>query len=242
MRRLVMIALLPLIACSQPSRGSDTAGETSGATKSTSRLYDLSGFTAVAARGPDDVDVRTGSGFSVRAEGPSAQLDRLRITRDGDSLRIDRKPNTGLHWGDSGHVKIFVTMPRITAANLVGSGDIAIDRVDGDRFRLDSQGSGDVAIGTLGAESAELLLAGSGALTASGDVRRLAIQLSGTGDVDAAGLKAGGATVAVSGTGDVRVTVDGAAQVTASGTGDVDLGPKARCTIRKGGTGEVRCG
>jgi hypothetical protein len=242
MRRLVMIALLPLIACSQPSRGSDAAGDASGAGRGASRLYDLTGFTAVALRGPDDVDVRTGSGFSVRAEGPSAQLDRLRITRDGDFVRIDRKPDTGLHWGDSGHVKIFVTMPRITAADLVGSGDLAIDRIDGDRFRLGSQGSGDIAIGTLAAESADLSLAGSGAVTARGDVRRLSVQLSGSGDVDAAGLKAAAGTVAVTGTGDVRLTVDGAAQVTAAGTGDVDLGPKARCTIRKSGTGDVRCG
>jgi len=242
MRRLVMIALLPLIACSQPSRGSDAAGEASGAAKGTSRLYDLAGFTAVAVRGPDDVDVRTGSGFSVRAEGPSAQLDRLRITRDGDFVRIDRKPDTGLHWGDSGHVKIFVTMPRITAADLVGSGDLAIDRIDGERFRLSSRGSGDVAIGTLGADAADLSLAGSGALTARGSVRRLSLQLSGTGNVDAAGLRASAATVAVVGTGDVHVAVDGAAQVTASGTGDIDLGPKARCTTRKSGTGDVRCG
>jgi len=242
MRRIVLIALLPLIACSQPSQGSGSAGTDQSSATGTSRIYDVAGFTGVTLRGSDDVDVRVGSGFSVRAEGPAKQLDLLRITRDGNALKVDRKPNTGLHWGDSGHVKVFVTMPRIVAADLVGSGNLAIDHVEGQAFRLNSQASGDVAIGTLGVDSADLSISGSGGLTAKGDVRRLAVALTGTGDVDAAGLKAAAATVSLLGTGNVRAAVTGPAQVSSTGTGDVDLGPGARCTTQKTGTGEVRCG
>lgn len=241
MRRVVLIALLPLIACSQPSEGSDAAA-TPVAGTGTSRIYDVAGFTGVALRGSDDVDVRVGSGFSIRAEGPAKQLDLLRITRDGDMLRVDRKPTNGLHWGESGNVKVFVTMPRIVAADLVGSGNLAIDHIDGQRFRLGSRGSGDVAIGTLGVEAADLTLAGSGALHANGKVRRLSLVVSGSGDVDAGGLQADTATVSATGTGDVRAVVTGTAQVSVAGTGDVDLGGKARCTMRATGTGEVHCG
>jgi hypothetical protein len=242
MRRVVLIALLPLIACSQPSEGSNATAAAPVAGPGTSRIYDLAGFTGVALRGSDDVDVRVGSGFSVRAQGPAKQLDLLSITRDGDMLRVDRKPTNGLHWGDSGPVKVFVTMPRIVAADLIGSGNLAIDHVDGQRFRLGSRGSGDVAIGTLGVEAADLTLAGSGALHANGKVRHLSLTVAGSGDVEAEGLQADVATVSATGTGDVRAVVTGTAQVSATGTGDVDLGGQARCTTRKTGTGDVHCG
>lgn len=242
MRHAFLIALLPLAACSQPSAGSDRATATAGPGGGASRLYDVAGFTGIALRGPDDVDVRVGSGFSVRAEGPAKQLDRLRIARDGDVLRIDRASMDGLDWGASAPVKVFVTMPRIATADLVGSGDLAIDRVEGQSFRLDASGSGDVAIAALGVDSADLTLAGSGALHAKGDVRRLSIAAAGSGDVDAGGLKAGSAIVSAAGTGSVRVVVTGSAKVSATGTGDIDLGAQARCTTRASGTGVVRCG
>ncbi|MDF0488113.1 DUF2807 domain-containing protein [Sphingomonas sp. H39-1-10] len=238
MRFASLIALMALVACS-PAEDRDAAAATGGGT---SRIYEVAGFNGVALRGSDDVDIRVGSGFSVRAEGPAAELDALRIVRDGDVLSIGRKQAFGFQWGDKAHVKIFVTMPRITSADLTGTGDLAIDRVEGERFRLHSQGSGDVAIGTLGVESADLTLSGTGGLSAKGSAHQLKIDLTGSGDVDAAGLKATNATVSVLGTGSVRATVEGPARVSVTGTGDVDLGPAARCSTTNTGTGEVRCG
>ena len=239
MRSASLIALLALTACSPAKDRNPGVAATSGGT---SRIYEVAGFTGVSLRGSDDVDVRVGSGFSVRAEGPAAELDTLRIVRDGDMLSIGRKPSSSFHWGDTAHVKIYVTMPRITTADLSGTGDLAIDRVEGERFRLDSKGSGNIAIGALGVESADLSLSGTGTLSAKGSARQLKIDLAGTGDVDAPGLKAASATVSVLGTGNVHATVDGPARVSATGTGDIDLGPAARCTTSNTGTGEVRCG
>lgn len=239
MQSASLIALLALAACS-PAKDRDPGVAATGG--GTSRIYEVAGFTGVALRGSDDVDVRVGSGFSVRAEGPVAELDTLRIIREGDMLRIDRKDSNVFHWGEQAHVKIFVTMPRITTADLTGTGDLAIDRVEGERFRIDSKGSGDIAIGALSVQSADLSLSGTGMLTAKGSARQLKIDLTGSGDIDAPELKAARATVSVAGTGDVHATVDGPAQVSVTGTGDVDLGPAARCTTSTTGTGEVRCG
>lgn len=239
MRSASLIALLALTACS-PSKDRDPGAATTGG--GTSRIYEVAGFTGVALRGSDDVDVRVGSGFSVRAEGPVAELDTLRIVREGDVLRIGRKDSSSFHWGDTAHVKIYVTMPRITTADLSGTGDLAIDRVEGERFRLDSTGSGNIAIGTLGVEAADLMLSGTGELSAKGSARQLKIDLTGSGDVNAPDLKAASATVSVLGTGNVHASVDGPAQVSVTGTGDVDLGSAARCTTTNTGTGEVRCG
>ncbi|CAN5335803.1 hypothetical protein BH10PSE15_BH10PSE15_11490 [soil metagenome] len=239
MRSVILIALASLAACSSPGAADSRAPASGGGT---SRLYQVAGFTGIALTGSDDVDVRTGSGFSVRAEGPAAELDKLRIARDGDTLRIGRKDSTGIQWGDSARVKVYVTMPRITAADLTGTGALAIDRVEGERFRLASQGSGDTAIGTLGVEMADLSLAGTGGLAAKGSARQLKFDVTGTCDLDAAGLKASRATVSVVGTGNVHVAVDGPATVSVTGTGDVDLGPAAHCATTRTGTGDVTCG
>mgnify|MGYP001120322197 CR=1 FL=1 len=232
MRILALSLLLPLAACNSGD-SIDTRNAIPASGSGSARTYAAADFTAVDLRGPDDVDVRVGSAFSVRAEGDSATLDRLVIARDGGKLRIGRK--TGFfHWGSSGKVKVFVTMPRITAGALAGSGDLTIDRVDGSDFHGSLAGSGNMKIGRLAAETSALSIAGSGSITVDGgDAARF---------ITAAKLAAREASVDIAGSGSVKATVDGPAQVSIMGSGDVDLGAKAKCDVHKVGSGEVRCG
>ena len=240
MRALPLLLVLPLAACSfgGDDGGSGVAGSGSGAT----RTFAVADFTGIALRGSDDVDVRVGTGFSVRAEGPSAELDRLKIERVGDTLRIGRRNRTGFSWGSSDSVKVFVTMPRIAAATIAGSGDMTIDRVEGQRFDGDTAGSGDLNVAMLAVREAKLSIAGSGGMALKGSADRLTVDIAGSGDVDAAGLKANGATVSVMGSGGVSADVTGAATVSVMGSGDVDLGKGAKCATSKMGSGEVKCG
>jgi len=211
------------------------AGTGTGGTRS----YAVADFTSVDQRGPDDVDVRVGTGFSVRAEGDPDVLDRVRIARDGDRLRIGRA--SGFNLG-SGGAKIYVTMPRIGGASLAGSGDMAIDRIEGATFGGDIAGSGNLRLGRVELDTLKLSIAGSGSIAASGQAATVGISIAGSGDVDAGGLQASGAKIDIAGSGSVRAAVDGEAKVTIMGSGDVDLGPKARCKTTKMGVGDVRCG
>lgn len=241
MRILPLALLLPLAACSvtgDAGSSSDGIGTGSG----TSRTYPIADFTGIDLTGADDVDIRVGTGFSVRAEGPSTQLDRVRIVRAGDTLRIGRVNASGFTWGDGGQVKVYVTMPRIVAAASAGSGDIRIDRVDGQRFSGALAGSGSLDIAALAAATAELLSQGSGGMTVKGNVGALTVNVAGSGEVDGSGLTARSATVSVAGSGDVKARVAGPATVTVMGSGNVDLGSGAKCTVSKMGSGEVRCG
>jgi hypothetical protein len=240
MRALMLVLIVPLAACSVDSDASrpGVAGSGSG----TTRTFAVADFTALSLRGSDDVDVRVGTGFSVRAEGPSKELDKLKIERVGDTLRIGRKNRNGFSWGSSDDVKVFVTMPRIAAATIAGSGDMAIDRVEGERFVGDTAGSGGLNIAMLGVREAKLSMAGSGNMTLKGSAERLTIDIAGSGDIDASGVKATAAAVAVMGSGGVRADVTGTATVSVMGSGDVDLGKGAKCSISKMGSGEVTCG
>ncbi len=226
--------LLPLAACDHAGAG--VVGTGSGP----ARQFAVADFTAVATTGSDDVDVRTGGGFSVRAEGDPAVLDHLRIVRKGDTLEIGRQP--GWHPTVTGSAKVFVTMPRIAAAGVAGSGSIVIDKVTGGGFKGNSAGSGDLTVHALAVDSLGLSIAGSGDMAMTGHARSLDVSVAGSGGVDGAGLDARTASINVVGSGGVRARVDGAATVAMMGSGSVDLGGKARCSVTKMGSGSVTCG
>jgi hypothetical protein len=232
---MVLAALLPLVACG--NNGDDgKPGIAPGGTGST-RTYDVRDFDAVRLSGSDDVDVRVGGGFSVRAEGDPKILDRLKITRDGRRLTITRRWSSG-----SGTARVYVTLPALTAAAVDGSGDLRVDQVRGAAFDAGIAGSGNLTVAQLAVAQLRLAIDGSGAIAARGEARQLAVQSNGSGDVDAPGLTVRTATVQSSGSGDVHVAVRGTATVQSNGSGDVDLGPDSRCTVRKAGSGDVRCG
>ena len=239
MRTISMMILLGLAACSGEKgdeRGPGVAGSGSG----TSRTYAVADFDGVALEGGDDIDVRVGSGFSVRAEGPSDQLDQLRIVKDGDRLDVGRRK--GMSWGGHDRVKIFVTMPRIAAATISGAGNMSVDRAEGTDFTGTIAGSGDLDVTAVAVDRATVSIAGSGNLKAAGTAGMLAIEIAGSGDVAAPGLVAQRGEVSISGAGNVHAQVEGPAKVSILGAGDVDLGPKAKCTVSKMGVGEVTCG
>lgn len=237
---LAVAAAFSLAACHVG--GDDDKGSAIDASGSgTSRTYPATGFTDVALRGSDDVDVRVGSGFSVRAEGPSDELDKLRIAIDGDTLVVGRKRNM-LTWGDKAKAKIFVTLPRIAQGVVMGSGDMAIDRAEGATFEGVIAGSGSMSIAALAVDAAELSIAGSGDAQVAGSARQLKINIAGSGSLRGTGLRAQGAEVAIAGSGDVTARVAGPAKVSMLGSGDVDLGPEATCTVHKAGSGKVSCG
>ena len=240
---LIALTALPLIACNGDATvgqksGTVVAGEGSGGARS----YAARDFARVELRGSDDVEVSTGSDFSVRAEGDPATLDEIEIRIDGDRLIVGRKDRPGWNWGSEGaDVRILVSMPTIRGGTLAGSGDLTINRAGGD-FDGDLAGSGDLTIGILQGGRADFSLAGSGTIAASGQIDRLDLSIAGSGDFDAPGLTANGADITIAGSGDTRARVNGDASVTILGSGDVDLGPNARCKTSIMGSGEARCG
>jgi hypothetical protein len=244
---LLAAAVVPLSACHGHGHDSDATPGIQGSGTGTTRSYQAADFTAVELRGSDDVDVRTGAAFSVRAEGPSEELDKLKITRVGDTLRIGRIGHDGLSWDDFGHhdrqhVKIYVTLPRLAEASIAGSGDMTVDKVEGAKFAGTSAGSGNLVVGALAVDSADLSIAGSGDVTVKGSAKQLEIDIAGSGSVDGTGLTAQGAKVSIAGSGGARAEVTGPASVSVMGSGDVDLGSGAKCTTSKMGSGDVHCG
>ena len=241
MRAYVFAALLPLAACGNFG-GDDEGAGVQPTGSGNARTFAVSDFSRVELAGPDNVDVRVGTAFSVRAEGDEAQLAKLKVEVVGDRLKVGRQKRSGFSWSSGEGVRVYVTMPRITAADLAGSGNLSVDRAEGASFVGDLAGSGNLSVGTLAVRDAKLSIAGSGNIRAGGSAETLKIDIAGSGDVAAEGLTAGGANVSIAGSGNVRATVAGDAKVSIMGSGDVDLGERARCSTTKMGSGTVRCG
>ncbi len=240
MLKWIMIAALPLAACG--SLHQETA-ETNGVTPSgsgASRSYAVADFTGVELRGPDNVDVKVGGPFSVRAEGDPGQLDQLVVERVGDQLRVDRKHGLHWDWHDGKPVRVFVTLPSLKQASLAGSGDMTVDKASGD-FDGSVSGSGNLRVGAISGGSTSLSIAGSGGLVAGGAADKLHLSIAGSGDIDATGLKANSGEVSIAGSGNVRATVAGPVDVSLMGSGDADIKGGARCSVSKLGSGEAHC-
>jgi hypothetical protein len=243
MRLFPLIAALPLAACSFSSNAADNKPGLPGSGSGTTRTFAATDFDQVDLRGSDDVDIRVGTGFSVRAEGPSSELDKLKIEKIGNTLKVGRINNSSFHWGGRHEgVKVFVTMPRIAQAGVAGSGNLSIDRVEGQSFTGETAGSGNMTLAALNVQTGKFSIAGSGDMNLTGSAKQLTMEIAGSGDIDAGAVKAEGASVSIAGSGSAKADVTGPANVSVMGSGDVDLGKGATCKTSKMGSGEVHCG
>ena len=236
MRSVLMGAVLLLGAC--------TASGHEGEARATGqRSFEVGAFDRIALAGSYDVVVTVGAAVSVRAEGDAKRLEQLDIRVEDGQLRIGNRERRGWRWsGDHGRVTVHVTVPALAGAAVAGSGDMRIDRIEGEAFTAAVAGSGDLDVASLRVERASFSIAGSGNLRAAGAAARTEISVVGSGDADLAGLDSRTAAVTVMGSGDARLRATETASVTLMGSGDVAVTGGARCSVNKHGSGDVQCG
>ena len=236
---LATLLLLAPVACSADADDDRTPG-VAAIGSGGERHYPVSGFDKVALGAAGDVEVRTGQAFGLTVSGDPATLDTLKVTRDGSTLGLGRK--AGVHWDKAGKVRWLVTMPRISEANIGGSGTVRIDKVDGGSFTGNIGGSGNIDVATMRVDKASFNVGGSGDISAAGTARGLDLSIGGSGKLRATPLTAETASVTIAGAGNVEATVKNHADVTIMGSGDVTIAGGAKCSVTKMGGGTVRCG
>lgn len=226
------------------------------------RVATVGAFDKVELKGPDTVTVRVGGAQSVSIEGDRAILDRLEVVVEDGKLIVRRKGRDWNVGGPKDIATVTVTIPRLVAAAVGGSGDMSVDRVSGGDFTAAVGGSGrldigeakagklEAAVGGSGqlrfahveADSVEMAIGGSGTIGASGRARAIEAAVGGSGNVEARGLVARTADVSMAGSGDIAVNASETADISIAGSGDVTVSGGARCQTSKIGSGDVRCG
>jgi hypothetical protein len=103
-------------------------------------------------------------------------------------------------------------------------------------------GSGDVDIDLAGRamDRLDLAVQGSGDVSARGRVDTLHVAVDGSGDMNLGDLRAGEAAVAIHGSGDADLRVDGALRARVAGSGDVRYTGTAAVTSDVVGSGDVQ--
>jgi len=258
MREGVIGAMLLLAAC-----GGAQAERVKLSGQTETRRVGVAAFDKVELKGPDRVIVRVGGAPGVQISGDRALLDRMQIAVERDGKLVIRRRDRSSVNGERERVTVIVSVPRLAAASVSGSGEMAVDRVGGaGEFAAAVGGSGDLttgqveagkldaAIGGSGnlrfdrieAQEVSMVIGGSGTINATGRARRIEASIGGSGDIEATGLQASDASVSIAGSGSANVFASGLAKVTLVGSGDAVVAGGARCETSKAGSGSVRCG
>jgi hypothetical protein len=239
----VLSSVLALGACTANSNGQEARPAASSET--IQRSYSVGQFNGVSLAGPHDVIVTVGGAQSVRAEGAAQALEQLEITVKDGTLRIGQRKNDQRGWSMTRNLAktvIYVSVPSLASAAIGGSGDMRIDRVEGEEFAGSIGGSGSLDIASLRVGSANFSIAGSGGIRAAGTADKTNNSVAGSGDIDLANLQTDTTAVSIVGSGDVRANARRAASVSIMGSGDAFIAGGAQCAVNKMGSGDVRCG
>ena len=206
--------------------------------------FNVAAFEEIASVGPQDVVVTVGGTQAISAEGAPEALNQFELVVEDGKLTIQPKEQfrRGFNWSRFDSLTFFVTVPRLESASLAGSGNIRVDKVEGDSFTGSIAGSGELAIAAMQVDEADFNIAGSGDVVAAGTARQARVSIGGSGEARAGGLRSQTASVSIVGSGDVELTVEDEAQIRIAGSGDVDINGPARCSISQMGSGDVNCG
>jgi hypothetical protein len=241
MRSAILAAIVPAaLALGACASGDGKEGE--GGARAGQRSFAVGEFDRIVLAGSQEVIVTVGGPASVRAEGDERALERLEIEVDGGRLRIGSRRGGSWFGGSRRGVTVHVTVPSLTGAELAGSGEMRIDRIEGNSFEGGLAGSGELEIGAVRVEQARFSIAGSGNIRAAGSAGQANVRIAGSGDADLSGLESRTAEVSVLGSGDAQLRATETAQVTVMGSGDVTIQGGARCSVEKRGSGDVHCG
>lgn len=239
-KAMILVPLLALGAC-----GMSSGHEKSGASGQNGRRdFQVGAFDRVELAGSQNVIVTVGGAPSAYAEGDTGLLDRLEVKVENGVLKIGQKKGKwSFGWSkDHGPITVHVSAPALRGAEVAGSGDMRIDKVQSDDFAASIAGSGELEVGSLTAKSTSFSIAGSGGVMASGAAETSDISIAGSGDVRAGGLQVKRTKVSIAGSGNVEAKAMETADISIMGSGDVVITGTAKCNVSKMGSGDVRCG
>lgn len=206
------------------------------------QTYAVAPFTEISTIGPQDIEITYGDAQEIRAEGPAETLDKLEVVVVGGALTVRPKDMAGMqNWPGFGETTFYITVPRLERVTLAGPGEVAIDRIEGERFEASVAGAGEMAIDSLRVDRATFSINGGGTLVAGGVAGQTRVSIGGAGDVDAHDLRSKTASISIGGSGDVELTVDDEAVISIGGSGNVEISGSATCSVSRMGSGAVSC-
>ena len=142
---------------------------------------DLNGFEQIQINGEFDVDIDTGSTYSVKIQSDENLMDVIVTHVSGNRLIIESRNGTCLR--PSSPIEMVVTVPFLTSVTLNGSGSIYCFGMDVEELNVTLTGSGQISMLQVTSTGMDLELEGSGIINASGVAENVTADLEGSGEI-----------------------------------------------------------
>jgi hypothetical protein len=182
-----------------------------------SETRSVSGFSEVALSGTGDVRIAQTGQESLTIEAEDNLLPLLETFVEDGRLTLRTRP--GVNIRPTRTIRYRITVARLDAASISGSGSVRAEGVDSERLASS--------------------ISGSGSVTLAGRARAIDLSISGSGYYDAERLEAKTARVSISGSGSGLVNVSEELDVAISGSGSVEVLGKPSVDQRISGSGRV---
>lgn len=197
---------------------------------SVDRTFAWTGKDALTIDLPVDVVFVQGAEAKIVASGPKDYLDRLRVV--GGQIQLEDSDGVD-------HDRLTIDSHGLRVES--DSERVRITVIAPDVTRFDVRGSGDLDIRRYDHPTFAVQVSGSGDVNAAGRVETAAIDNSGSGYVNLGDLKAKDVVADVSGSGGGAVFATNKAKIDISGSGDVELRTEPKSVSSEiTGSGEVR--
>lgn len=174
---------------------------------------------AVRTSGSIDIEIKEGSTYSLVVEDDENLLPYVITDVNDGVLNIHYKDNYSI---SNDHAKVTLTAPGLDKISTSGSGNIngsgTIRNSSGIEFNL--SGSGDIEA-EVDAPSVKVTGSGSGNINLKGRTKDFDCKVSGSGDIDCAGLQSENTSIKISGSGNAHVFASVTLKASTSGSGDV---------------------
>jgi hypothetical protein len=168
-----------------------------------------------------DVFLSQGDHQSVEVEADKASMEYIETETHGNALVVKNREG---HWHNLGRIRIYITMPDITAIELSGSGTVESQTpIKSSELQIMLSGSGNVKISSLLAPVLKVNITGSGDifLTGENDQAEMDATITGSGSIKADEMRVANATVHITGSGSARVNVLKELETDITGSGSV---------------------
>ena len=170
----------------------------------------VNGFNSITLAGIGNVYITQGPTESVRIEADDNLIPYFDTSVQGSTLKIGMKDQyLGISLQPSRPVKFYVTLPKMEAVTLAGSGNIFAGNIQAGAFWISLLGSGNITADTLAATNID-------------------IRLSGSGNINLGTVSAGQITANIAGSGDIQVDALAADKISSktAGSGNITIGGK----------------
>ncbi|MBA9075963.1 MULTISPECIES: head GIN domain-containing protein [Rufibacter] len=198
-------------------------------------------FTKIGLSYPANVVLRQGNTHSVKVEGDADQLkDLVTEVKDGKLNIRTKERHWNMSWNNKERVNIYITMPRVEAIAVAGSGKITSeDTFKADNLDLAVSGSGSIKLSARVNEVSSRI-AGSGSIVLKGEGKESKVSISGSGALRGYAFETDQAQVSISGSGKCEINAKSTLKSSISGSGNVYYDGSPSVDSRVSGSGSVK--